>query len=302
MNSVVLIGGKEIRVTGRLLRVGRLEGEKYVSLGDPETLVESLRGFQVRIDLFTFMQPLPETTPKYQYATELDNLAVLPISTYEHWCKNQIRFAPRGRLRQAEKKGVTTREVPFDADLVRGIWRIYNECPVRQGARFTHYGEDLSTVEKEEATFLDRSIFIGAFLGDTMIGFAKLVQNEARTQASMINIVSMVQHKDKCPTNALIAQAVRSCSERSISHLIYEKMAYGNKAPDGLQRFKEVNGFQRVDLPRYFVPLTWRGHLALRFGFHRRFIDRIPRFLVAKGRELRSLWYSRKLEGEPGAS
>jgi len=54
--------------------------------------------------------------------------------------------------------------VPFDETLVRGIWEVYNESPVRQGKPNTHYGKDIETVYKEEATFLDHSIFIGAFL------------------------------------------------------------------------------------------------------------------------------------------
>lgn len=301
MNSIVNVCRKDIRVRGRIVRIANLEGEKYISLGEPETLLEGLRRCRTRIDLFTFLQPLPETTPKYSYTMEWDNLAVLPVSTFEHWCKKQIRFAPRGRLRQAEKKGVTTREVRFDADTIHGIWRIYNECPVRQGARFSHYGEDLATVHQEEATFLDRSIFVGAFLGEEMIGFAKLVQNDERTQASMINIVSMIQHKDKCPTNAIIAQAVRSCAARSINSLVYEKLVYGNKAQDGLQRFKEVNGFQRVNLPRYYIPMSRLGRIALSLGLHRRWIDRLPESLLAKGRELRTIWYKRSLQSEPEA-
>src|SRR5439155_6343426 len=113
---------------------------------------------------------------------------------------------------RAEKKGVSVLEAPFDDALVQGISAIYNECPVRQGRPFRHYGKDIETVRKEEATFLDRSIFIGAFLGDRLIGFVKLVTDESRTQAGLMNIVSMVQHRDKAPTNALITQAIRSCA------------------------------------------------------------------------------------------
>src|SRR5437773_1138904 len=63
-------------------------------------------------------------------------------------------------------------------------------------------------------SFLDRSIFIGAFLGETLIGFVKLVTDLNRTHANLMNVVSMVKHRDKAPTNALIAAAVRSCAER----------------------------------------------------------------------------------------
>jgi len=145
-------------------------------------------------------------------------------------------------------------------------------------------------------TFLDRSIFVGAFLGDTMIGFFKLVTDENRNQACLVHILSMVQHKDKAPTNALIAQAVRSCAQRNIPYLVYEHFSYGQKQGDSLSNFKEVNGFQRVDLPRYYIPLTPIGEAAFSLGMHRRIADQIPEVVAAKLRDLRRVWYGRKLQ------
>ena len=271
-----------------------MERERYEDLPDPEAVLNGLRRCGHRVDLFTFMQRLPETKPKYHYPMEWDNLAVLPVSTFDHWLNHQIRFAPRGRLRQAEKKGVATREVPFSNGLVKGIWGIYNETPVRQGKRFPHYGKDVETVYKEEATHLDRSIFIGAFLREELIGFIKLIEDETRTEATVINIVSLVRHKDKCPTNALIAHAVRSCAERHVPYLVYLKFAYGKRERDGLSDFKERNGFQRIDLPRYYIALTPIGWAAFRLGLHHRVFELLPGSVINKFRELRASWYKRK--------
>ncbi len=245
---------------------------------------------------------MPETSPKYAYPMAWDNLAVLPVSTFDRWWNHQIRSEARNRARQAEKKGVTAREVPFDDALVQGISRVYNESRVRQGKRNVHYGKDIQTVRKEEATFLDRSIFIGAFLGEELIGFVKLTTDENETQANLMNIASMIKHRDKAPTNTLIAQAVRCCAERGIRYLLYQHFTYGNKKPDSLTKFKEVNGFQRVDLPRYFVPLTRTGRVALRLGLHRRFTEYIPEPLLARLRELRASWYNRKFQSATKAS
>jgi hypothetical protein len=294
MHSVISVDGVDIRIDGRLLRTARLARERYEDIPDPDTIIDGLQRCGNRVDLFTFMQRLPETKPKYDYPMEWDNLAVLPISTFEHWLKHQIRWAPRGRLRQAEKKGVATREVPFSDALVRSIWEIYNETPVRQGKRFPHYGKDVETVRKEEATHLDRSVFIGAFLGEELIGFIKLVENKARTEATIINIVSLAQHKEKCPTNALIAHAVRACAERHISYLVYLKFAYGKRDRDGLSDFKERNGFQRVDLPRYYIPLTQVGRAAFHLGLHHRVFELLPGPIITKFNELRASWYRRK--------
>ncbi|MBZ5670788.1 MAG: hypothetical protein LAO04_13790 [Acidobacteriia bacterium] len=302
MPSLVNVCGRDVRVAGRLLRIARLEAEKYQFLDDPEPVVRALRKSGIRIDLFTFMQRLPETSPKYAYPMEWDNLAVLPVSTFDHWWTQQIGFKARNKAKQAEKRGVTLREVPFDDALVRGIWEVYNECPVRQGRPFTHYGKDVETVRKEEATFLESSVFIGAFFDGKLIGFVKLVADETRRQAGLMNIVSMIQHRDKAPTNALVAQAVRSCAERGIPHLVYSNFAYGKKQQDSVSDFKERNGFQRVDLPRYYVPLTRVGWAGFRLGLHRRFADRLPEPLIAKLRELRNTWYNRKLQPAMKAS
>ena len=293
------ICGQEIRVEGHLLRIARLEADRYQFLDDPEAVLEGLRTCGTRIDLFTFMQRLPETMPKYDYPMEWDNLATLVISSFEHWWEMQIGYKARNKARQAAKKGVVIREVPFDDTLVKGIWEVYNESPVRQGRRFSHYGKDIDTVYREEATFLDSSIFIGAYLGESLIGFVKLVHDQTRSQAGLMNIVSMIRHRDKAPTNALVAQAVRSCAERGISYLVYSNFSYGNKERDTVRDFKERNAFQRVNLPRYYIPLTPIGHVALRLGIHKKISERIPEWMISKLRQVRKVCYGRLFQAAP---
>ena len=285
---------KEIRIQGRVIRLARLEGDMYVFLDDPEPVLKGLRHCGVRIDLFTFMQRLPETEPRYSYPMEWDNLAVLAISSFDHWWTKQIGNKTRNMVRQAAKKGLTVREVPFDDALVHGIWEIYNECPIRQRRRFPHYGKDLETVRREEATFIDSSIFIGAFFDGRLIGFAKLVPDETRTQAGLMNILSMVKHRDKAPQNALIAHAVRECANRGIPYLVYSKFDYAKGRHDSLRDFKERNGFKQVDTPRYYVPMTRLGWSAFRLRLHHRFAEWVPEPLAAKLRELRAAWYARR--------
>src|SRR6202042_2269958 len=132
MDPVVRVCNRDIKVEGRLIRIARVEGEKYCFLDDPKPVVEGLRNCGTRTDLFTFMQRLPETAPKYSYPMEWDNFAVLPISTFDHWWTKQIGFKARNKAKQAEKRGVTLREVKFDDALIQGIWEIYKETPIRQ--------------------------------------------------------------------------------------------------------------------------------------------------------------------------
>jgi hypothetical protein len=284
--------GKEIRSHGKLIRIGLLDGEGYQFLKDPEAAVEDLRKSGGGTDLFTFTQKLAETTPKYTYPMEWDNLAAIHLSTYDEWMARQIKPEVRTHIRKAAKKGVVVREVPFDDALIRGIAAIYNETPVRRGKSFPHYGINLETLRKMKATFLEHSIFLGAFFEGSLIGFAKLVTDEELSQAAPMHILCMIQHRDKCPMNALVAQAVRSCTERGISYLWYGKVA-GDKHGVSHLRFRCDNGFQQVDFPRYYVPLTRRGHLALRLGLHHSIVDRIPEPIAAAYRRVRTLWHLR---------
>jgi hypothetical protein len=286
--------GRQVVVQGRLCRVAHVAGEGFKFLAAPDAAIAALRRSNTRADIFTFIQRLPETSPRYSYPFEWDNLAVLSVSTFDHWWTKQIGFKARNKAKQAEKKGIVVREVPFDHALVNGIWEIYNEVPVRQGRRFPHFGKSLEAVRAMSATFLDSSIFIGAFDRDKLIGFIKLTMDDTRTQAGLMNIVSMICCRDKSPTNALVAQAVRSCANLGVTRLVYANFAYGKKIWSSLSDFKERNGFERVDVPRYYVPLTRWGSVAFRFRLHRRLAERIPEPVAATLRELRSRWYQNK--------
>lgn len=288
---------KEALIEGKLIRIARVDAEGYQFVDDPESALTQLRSLGKRVDLFTFIQKLSDTEPRYSYPMEWDNMAALPVSTYDHWMTKQIDFKVRNKVRKAAKNGAIVREVPFDEDLVKGISGIYNESPVRQGKAFWHYGKKLDEVCRMNATFMNQSIFIGAYFENSLIGFVKLVTDENASQAGLMQIISMLGHRDKAPTNALIAQAVRSCAERRISHLWYANFSYGNKQHDSLADFKRYNGFQKIDVPRYYVPLTIAGHMALRLGLNRKITDWIPEPVLGTYRRVRSFVYAKRFPG-----
>ncbi len=285
--------GKDLSVRGRLVRIASLAAEGFEFLDDPAAAIAALRGAAERVDLFTFTEQLPVTTARHGFPIERDNVAALAVSTFDDWWSRQINVKTRNMVRRADKKGVTVREVPFDDALVGAISTIYNESKVRQGKRFRHFGKDLDTLRREHATFLDRSIFMGAFLDGQMIGFTKLVTSER--QMGIMQIVSMVGHRDKAPTNALVAAAVRCCAERGRPYLVYARFSEKNKQHDSLRDFKKHNGFEQIDIPRYYVPLTIAGHVGFRLGVHRGLVDHVPRPVLEQLRRLRSLWYDRSL-------
>jgi len=290
----LIVCGREIKIQGRFPRIARIEGDGYLFLDDPEPVISRLRQSGKSIHLFTFMQKLPDTTPKYDYPMEWDNFAALRVTSFDDWW-NSIGKKTRNMARQAERKGVEIREIPFGNQLIDGIWRIYNESPIRQGKRFPHYGVSRGSVREHASTFLDCSIFLGAFFEGVLIGFAKLTVNETGTQAGLMHIISMISHRTKAPTNALIAEAVRWCATRKIAYLVYTQFSYGKKQRDSLSDFKEHNGFERVDIPRYYVPLNRLGAFLFRTRMHRSLIERMPESLIAAFRTYRANWYHRRM-------
>jgi hypothetical protein len=289
--------GKEIRVGGRLIRIAFVDGEGYQFLEDPEVALEALQKSGSRIDLFTFIQRLTDTGPRFNYSMEWDNVAALRISSFDDWITHQIGSKARNMIRKSAKKNVLVREVPFDDALIAGIHAVYNESPIRQGKPYWHYGKDVEAVRRMNGTFIERSVFIGAFFEGKLIGFVKLVSDKNQGQAGLMQIVSMIQHRDKAPTNALIAQAVRSCAQRGISYLWYANMSYGRKHRDGLADFKRHNGFQEIALPRYYIPLTLIGRMVLRSGLHRGIAHWIPEPAASAYRRIRRLWYASRFSG-----
>ena len=101
MNSSIIVCGKDIKIEGRLLHIARLRRERYEDLSDPEAMLDGLKGCSSKPDLFTFMQRITETNPNYSYPMEWDNLAVLQISTFDHWWNRQVDNKTRNMVRKA---------------------------------------------------------------------------------------------------------------------------------------------------------------------------------------------------------
>jgi hypothetical protein len=281
-----------ITISGGWLRMGRVRDEPYTCLQDSTRFIAQLRKEPRRPDLLTFMQPIGDQTPHHPYYHEDEGWGVLNITTYKDYWKNKIRTHTRNHIRKAEKKGVEVRQIPFDENLVHGVKAIYDECPVRQGRPFWHYQEDHETVRSGLATFLECSDFIGAFWEDQLIGFIKLT-SDGRT-AGLMHIISMIAHRDKAPSDALVAKAVELCAEKKISHLHYALWSTG-----GFGTFRENHGFERHNVPRYYIPLTAKGSLMLRFGLHQRLVDRLPAKLRERMVTARNRWNA--LRYRPGA-
>jgi hypothetical protein len=286
---------RTIVVTGKWLRIAAVNDEQLVEgeiIGNPGVFVAKLKKSRLRADVLTFAQKLPDAEPKHRYYFEWDNWAATPTTSFSDWWENRLPQESRKNVRRAAKRGVIAKVVEFDDELVNGIQKIYNETPIRQGRRFWHFGKDFDTVKMENATYLDRSEFLGAYFQDELIGFIKIIYVDRI--ATLIQILAKNEHQDKRPMNALLAKAVEVCEKKGIALLLYGKYTYEGNADSPLAEFKRRNGFEEIKYPRYFLPLTLRGRAAIGMGLHKGLKSLIPEPAVNCLRRLRSQIYDRR--------
>jgi len=296
----VQIGERTVITGGTWLKTASVQDEDLLegeTIANPTSFVLRLTETAPTADIFTFIQKLPDATPKYPYHVEWDNVAVIPITTFSDWWEKRADPGVRRAVRKAAKAEVTVKLVEFDDAFVKGIVSINNESPFRQGKPFWHFQKSFDAVKQENSTYADRNAFLGAYWQDELIGFIRMTYVDGI--ANIIQLLTMMKHYDKKPANALVAKAVEICEQRGMSHLMYCNYIY-NDPRSSLTEFKRRNGFEKVLLPRYYIPLTLKGRVALRLGLHRGLVQSIPKPLLMQLLKLRSLWYARRQKAIEG--
>ena len=289
------IDDKLIMVAGKWIKMAAVHDEIWLEgqiIDNPELFISKLKESDLKADIFTFAQKIPDCKPKYKFNMEWDNVAAIPITTYQDWWKN-VSSDMRKDVKRAEKRGVIIKEVEFNDEIVQGVLEINNETPIRQGRHFVHFGKDFETVKKEYSTYLGRSEFIGAYYKEELVGIIKMVY--VGELACFMEILSKTKHHDKRPTNALIAKAVEICEKKRKSYLTYGQYYYGNKKKSSFVDFKHRNGFERIIFPRYYVPLTIKGRIAIKLHLQLGLIGILPGYLISFFVNLRSKIYQRKM-------
>lgn len=295
------LGTERVVLEGGYLKLASVHEEEWTpgEVEQPEAWIRALRHERVGgayADIFTFSQKLPNTERKFAYPVEWSSVAAIS-GGYRAWWDGLPQEA-RKNVRRAQKRGVTLCvKEKLDDDLVRGIMGVNNDSPSRQGREFAHFGKSFEQVWKDQSSFVDRSAFLCAYLGEELIGFIKLVRCGA--SAAILQILPKASHQDKRPANALIARAVQLCDEEGIPYLVYGLLNYGNKRQGSLREFKLRTGFREILVPRYYAPLTAKGAVAVRLGLHRGAIGILPPRAIAVGVALRARWYNLKQNFRP---
>jgi GNAT acetyltransferase-like protein len=286
------IDDRTVIVTGKRLRLAEVQGEQWLEgeVRDPDAYVTRMREARLGADVFTFAQKLPNVEPRFSYLTEWDSIAAVRLNTFQEWWEGLPQVA-RKNTRRAATRGVAVRVQELDDTLVAGIAEINNETPIRQGRRFTHFGESLEDVKRDYVSYIDRSELTCAYMGDELIGFVKTIY--CGKVAAIAKLQVKTAHYDNRPANALITKVIERCEQKGASFVTYGKMRYGNQSMTSLMEFKQRHGFQEIVVPRYYVPLSIKGAVALRLRLHRDLNGILPSSFVRFGTSLRDQWNKR---------
>jgi hypothetical protein len=282
--DAILLDRQTFIVSGKLIRTAALKNEWQEDIGDPVEVIRALRSAPVRIDFLKFWQRVPESEAKFPYYREWRDIATIPITTFDHWWRKQISPKVRNKVRKAQKLGVLVREAALDDELVHGIADVFNDSPVRRGKRFWHYGRSFESVRQGMRANLTDSVFVAAYYEQELIGFIKFIITERYAMTSLI--LDKQSHRDKAPMNAMIGKVVEICAEKKIPYFTYTVWRRGDHG-----HFQKSNGFIKIPVPEYFIPLTFRGRLALALGLHKGLKGAIPERAMVWLLELRRRWY-----------
>ena len=287
------LGRETVVIRGGLLKTASIHDEEWLEneVEDPAKW-EKILGERAlegkRADIFSFAQKSPGSEPKYKYPMELTSIAAIRLPGFKEWWE-KLPQETRKNVRRAQKRGVVVTLMPFDETLMTHIRRVNDDSPIRQGIRNAHYGKSLSEIAKDYSAFLDRSDFICACVGEEVIGFLKIVYRGE--VASILNLTTMPSHADKRPANALVAKAVELCDAKGIAFITFGQFNYGNKKDSPLREFKIRNGFEETFKPKYYVPLTVWGRIAMKANFHRGLLGILPSGAISLGLSARARCY-----------
>ncbi len=289
------IEGCTIVVSGNLIKTASVHEENWLEgeiIKDPGSFIAKVKESGLKADIFAFSQKISDPKPRHSYHFDWDNVAAIPIITFADWWEKRLSRKARQEVARAERLGVVIKCVEFGDELSNDIVKLFGQIRTKQGRAFSHHGMDVEAVNREVSTFPERSQFIGAYYGNEMIGYLKLVYID--NVGSILNIITNNIHYDKRPGNALIAKAVRICEDKKLSHLLYGKFTYGNKTRNSLTEFKRRNGFEKIQIPRYYVPLGLKGRAAIKMKLHLGLLGILPPGLISLLLKCRSMLHRSK--------
>lgn len=212
------------------------------------------------VDLFTFIERSFLGASKGNELglfSNLETIGLLRMKCFDEWFKS-ITHRARQLTRKGQRMGLKVGVVDINEDFLRSAFRIYNETPIRQGRKYSGFGLSMTDL-RTKFSKMDDSEVIGAYFNNELVGLMWVGYGDR--VATVNSFLSLISCRDKYyPNYALLAETVKRSCEKGYKFLTYGNMGYN----PGLDFFKKTNGFKIFAAPRYYVPLSAKGQLAIK--------------------------------------
>jgi hypothetical protein len=63
-----------------------------------------------------------------------------------------------------------------------------------------------------------------------------------------------------------------------------------------MAEFKHHNGFIKMNVPKYYLPLSVKGSIGLKLNLHHDLSTLLPQGLLSYLRKIRTKWYQRRVQ------
>ena len=234
-----------------------------------ESHFESLDLLNVKdVDLIV-LHLLEKDFDKTKYSScfvEKDNSAALSISTYKKWWRD-IGNKTRNLVRKAEKSGLKcVIKSKLSKQDTLGIWKIFNETPIRQNRFAKYYGTKLNNVSGDAGN----GVFFLTYKESELVGYIHLIFSDINI-AHINTILSLNKCFELAPNNFLISEVVKYCTKNNITKITYARMNIPS-----LNKFKQNNGFVEEQAFVVIIPLTKKGNIAKILRLYKSPKDFIP--------------------------
>ena len=207
---------------------------------------------------------------------EWDNLAVLPISTFRYWwTRANLVYRKRNEGKAGREKGVSSAKFRSMRHCFVESCDIHNET-ARSGRESGFPTMEWTSREHAgmQAPFSTAASLSARFLR-TNHRLHQADDRRSRTTACAVTS-GLLRARDKAPTNALIAKAVRSCADRGFSFWFTSTSLTARKRATALATSRNQTASGGWTCPAITCLCRLSAAVALNLGLHHRLVDYLP--------------------------
>jgi GNAT superfamily N-acetyltransferase len=236
---------------------------------------------QGKADIFTFWNRLPDkpVLPGIRGKREFDNIAALPIVNVEYWRTSQVSRKVRNIIRKAVKSGIKIEQTVPGEEFYKALYSLYHGISFRQNKPFGHQHDSLEKIKSDfEKSRHSPFHILGAYDGKKLVGVLLLLSSKETLCFGLFTIAD--EYQKKGVPSLFMEKAVESAYNMKKQFLVYSHYRTDRETSfDSLRDFKRRCGFREMKVIRYYVPLTFKGKLALFLRLHKGKWALMPQFL-----------------------